>query len=555
MSVITDLAGVLSENRTDIVDMSQELENVFKDGLSYLRENIGSMKESIMGMFDQLDVSALDFTPMKNQLDSMSKAIKDSVGIDLSAPIDLPDVPDMSWVIKNIKKNLPKLPGVDMSKLEEILDTLAKGDFSIELKDLQNTVQGNDSNTGSNDSSGGTPDGIKSDDPNTGSSDSLGSALDDIFSSIQDDIDEILEEQRENIEAIYNQLTQEITDETIAEIQDAFQDIINLIASGENLSMQSMMGEVLEAMKDIAGTAVAKVKNLIPIIFDNLDNLIDIIEKLIYKEMPDSEITDLYKMISGNDNPPKLSTLFCLPAALPFALISKGITGEKPSFSGLFQDSEWLKIAYGAMQIVDGILMFLDGLLPYCRSFSNQRMFNISKRLDFISGLINMVAQLSGQPFEENDGLLIGIWGYQWFVCFLWPFLDALLSSRHARKVQHLDNVENGNYPSKRDRDIEVYDYFLNAWEFTFEIAHFILFMVQFGREIHEDGDSDGRLQACYFIDPLTVITGFCYESCAADVSYRKLKDEFRLIKGIVMLLLQLAYGSLYLAAGFDPPT
>jgi hypothetical protein len=532
MSFEDDIADVMNfpEHWEDILDTAEELEKVLGEGLAYLSDTdrMKEMEKSITTMLVGLNVSAENLTklfdPLAEQFDSMTETIKNAVGIDLSASINLPDTPDMSWIIDEIKKNLPSLPDLPdpdiMSKLTGILDLFAMPDVdvSVKLKNLQNIASG-----GTTGAFGGTarpaPDAVMD----------WNKSIEDIFSTFLDD-------HKATIEAIFNKLEAVVKDTFISDISDIqteFQSVIDLIVADTETkpSIKEIMSEILVVVKRIAGIAKSKVEKLIAIIFNSLSGLISIATDAMGKSIADSEISEFYKAMIPDDRELKLTTLLCLPLAVPLTLMHKAVTGGEnisfPSFPQNFYES---KIGYGICQILSGSAMCAGICIKgYNRSHVSQVLdkgffekegwlvkYDI---LGLVGIVLNVFLQLMSMPDPDNPGdnaaqgvrkgdLKAAIWDYQWFMCVVWPVLmwgSALLKLNKIRPFAD----ESSPLYKKFDRINPV-------GNMIFEIIHFGLFCKLFS---DEEDKEDKRIRDCYMIDPLPGIFNSAFELYAL---YRK---------------------------------
>lgn len=559
---LSDFAKVMKENGEDIIETTEAIETLFADVLSKLTADgkIEGMADDIReGINDFLEaLEGEDFfnaDTIKNTFSGIVDQAKDALDIDLGLGFDKDDilqsfkdlVPDTAFppeLEKALKPVKDFLDNFDMSDIKIRLKTISEPVAKPGSQAQSATLAGLSQATIASNFNISPPAGTNISTPLPPSSSQA--ELDSLFDKIVTEITSVFSTKESLFTGILDKLEQTITESgffmELETRREAF--IKSLTSSGGSIT--KILDAIATLIAETLSHAIRTILAILESILTELKEFLQMIQGLIGKETG-SVVSSLFEQFGVQGFSPTLFSLPALLISIPLTLITKALTGEKPSFPDVFQDeaqeiTNHNNKVYGSMQLIKVIGPVFNTIAERLKDTSMLKLV-----LDVIGNLwgpfFDFIAQLHSEPlhpsFKSDRGQHIAdlherffghkIWQFQWVYNVAWSILAAGVNFWAGfEKRRYETRNKRRSYPADRKALMEKLnfgtDIILPGCQAAFEIIHFgmftfLLHLENKAEEAENAGatpeelkdmvpSNDSRLQAGYMMDAIPGIIG-----------------------------------------------
>ncbi len=455
---VSDFAGAIKENSEDIWETTQELENLFKDGLDYIIDPgtkskiLGSIEHTLESLRDQFAEGATGIGAIPEQVKEMAEMIKSGIGIDFSQALD----PDQ--LLESISTLVPENVMPDEikkfhQKIKEFMEKLPLDDIRVSVKEISKPVQ-KQSSTTTPPTTPPTPPGssIFGDEFSNGASSNFGifsenvlttgtpvptgtapnneSILNDLFNSFST----ILTDKNDLFENLIKEINKGLTSSGfLSEFKEKREAFLAKIFEGK-FSLEKLLDEAGKLLASLIQIALDVFKLVFDILSGVLEDLIGLIKSLV-SIGPGSLFESIFEQFGFKVQSPTVLTLPMAVISIPITLLHKALTGERLKFDAGFTQSmtqaENNNLIYGLFQIIKGIIavegQVIDTLIGKDQNLTQEEKdkqsfwygtaFNSLTVIADVGGQIASIPsdlpQNSQERFQENF-FGVTIWNYQW---------------------------------------------------------------------------------------------------------------------------------------------
>ncbi len=535
----SDFATTLKENGEDIIVVTQEIEKLFTDTLDYLTDDskldamvsqIRAALESLAGKLEAGDIFTVE--KMEKQFDGIIDQINNSTGIDLENSLD------PGKVLQSISDLIPE--DVFPEELKQMYQKIKAFFETVDLSDVRLSIKSVTEPVPKPSAAAGTGQGIdalrldgmpsnfdmfdatastlrtsapsSTSTPSSNEAAEVESLLEELFKQLsntfldkQSLIDGFLKKMEEAVVAsgFYNELEEK---------REAF---INSLTSGK-FSAKKLFRSLAKLIVDLIASAVQALSMILEVIIDDFKALMQAIRGLLTIK-PGALVGALLEQFGIQDFNPSILSLPAFLISVPYTLVTKAVTGKRPTFPSILQDdtTDTNNKVYGSVQIVKSILP-LFGLAADKLDTNHRRWALLAGAAgDFIGPSLDVVGQAYSEPLHPKRPQHYGysIWNYQWFFNVGIGYLTALFNL-----IYGLNDLRDKTWKDRHRKLVLAKNIILPFSQVVFELIHLGMFSYLYHLEVEAEKTAettddpvpinDIRTRNGYMLDPFPGIVG-----------------------------------------------
>ena len=496
------------ENAEDIANKMEELFGWLFEG-----DRLSDMKVSVVDLFSEIanQPEFISTDALAQMVDDLNEKIAEALGIDSLPDFDL----DLSEMLQEIKNMLPNdLAGIDTSDFKVLKDRIVSIIDKVSETGISfRATKDNPALTAEKGNAVGAPSqSVKTPVEERSTSAQQTPPPDGEFDTILKDFFTTNINLTESLDLLVVDIEQAIANSGIMlELEDQILVVKDNLIKTKPLTLEAVFSEFANLVNVLGKIALSLLEEILGIIITSFKGIYDEVQKIIPSII--TPITNLVNMLNlGQIQNPGIYTipsiLVSIPITLGFKIVKTDVPGfpDDPKFpQDAYRVDQHPKF-YGSNQFADGFASFVTGVFEV---FFSEKNPNIGFWVGLADKIWGITTGVLAQNFSVPDYYISDkdvntkdfptrIWEYQWFQGVAWPFVLGILYCYREKKITS----------EKTKNSLEFVE---SLSVLAFEIAHLILFSIQFERERIKDGgvtSRDKRLGVASVIDPLPNIIG-----------------------------------------------
>jgi hypothetical protein len=460
---VLSVKNAVVENWDDIQTNANQIENLIKDGLSWLDDNLEKEAKNLItdlknveGYLKELEKSS----SLKNELgNAVSK-----LGSDLDPVIEkLEGLDDLDSVINTILDDIYAIDNIPpdiknaIAPIKSILNAILGGGFSIAVKDLPANASG--STDGSEGANGG---------PGEASPGQTADFLSTLLGGLGTNFDNFIDNNETEIKTMIANMETVITDNDVTAMEGPINKMIeNLPANGLTVKI------ILQKLETLATKEEVNIEPILTSLFKTMTGDLVSMETMLQSLLTGTveeghELCELYQEITGTKDVPSLLKIISIIIAIPVTLVSNiaeckfsipasvfppakksgntfAMLDASEGSPSLSKEDHKLKME-AVLKIVKVEYLCVEELIDDDMEKSGT---TVSYKYKLFTGCVEAVFSILEQalssPYPSGESTDKGPWITSWFTDTLFCLSKSVTDAYQTKKIAELTSSKNVN--------------------------------------------------------------------------------------------------------------